>query len=166
MAKEKEEVKDKDTESGTQPKKSKLKLILSAVMIVVLGAGGFFGWSWYSQKKAKAAQADRKQEEAAAVVYPLKSFIVNLVDKNGVGNRYLKVSLELEISGEPARATVDGNIPQLRDTILMLLSSRSLNDINTLEGKLELKQTLLSRMNRLLGEGIVQRIYFTEFVVQ
>jgi flagellar basal body-associated protein FliL len=35
-----------------------------------------------------------------------------------------------------------------------------------MEGKLELKQALLSRINQALGEGIVQRIYFTEFVVQ
>ena len=164
MATEKEDA--KGTEAGAQPKKSKLKLVISAVMILVLGAGGFFGWNWYSQRKAKAALTDQNQEETASMVYPLKSFIVNLVDKNGVGNRYLKVSLELEIGGEKAKATLDGNIPQLRDTILLLLSSRSLKDINTLEGKLELKQTLLSRMNRILGEGIVERIYFTEFVVQ
>ena len=164
MAKEKEDV--KDTDSGARPKKSKLKLIISVVMILVFGAGGFLGWNWYSQRKAKAALTDQKQGEAANIIYPLKSFIVNLVDKNGVGNRYLKVSLELEIKDEKVKETVETNIAQLRDTILLLLSSRSLKDINTLEGKLELKQTLLSRMNRVLGEGVVQRIYFTEFVVQ
>jgi flagellar basal body-associated protein FliL len=35
-----------------------------------------------------------------------------------------------------------------------------------MEGKLELKQTLLSRMNQILGDGVVRRIFFTEFVVQ
>lgn len=164
MAKGNEET--KDTEQAVKPQKSMLKVVLSAVVVIVLAAGGFFGWNWYSKDKAKAAVADQKGGENAMIVYPLKSFIVNLFDKKGAGNRYLKVAIELEIDGEKKKVVVDQNIPQLRDTILLLLSSRSLKDINSLEGKLELKQTLLSRMNRVLGEGIVQRIYFTEFVVQ
>ena len=164
MAKGNEEAKDTDQEA--KPKKSKLKLIILAVVVIILGTGGFFGWDWYSKGKAKAAATGQKEGEVGSIVYPLKSFIVNLFDKKSAGNRYLKVAIELEIDGEKKKAIVDQNIPQLRDTILLLLSRRSLKDVNTLEGKLELKQTLLSRMNRVLGEGIVQRIYFTEFVVQ
>ncbi len=55
---------------------------------------------------------------------------------------------------------------QLKDTILMLLSSRSFEEISTVEGKLDLKQNLLARINQALGENVVSRIYFTEFVVQ
>jgi flagellar basal body-associated protein FliL len=35
-----------------------------------------------------------------------------------------------------------------------------------MEGKLALKQELLERMKQILGEGVVRRIYFTEFVIQ
>ena len=100
------------------------------------------------------------------ITFPLKSFIVNLMDKKGVGKRYLKVTMEIEVNGEEHRKMVERYKPQLRDTILLLLSSQILKDINTMEGKLELKQALLSRMNRITGEGIIQRVYFTEFVVQ
>jgi flagellar FliL protein len=74
--------------------------------------------------------------------------------------------MEVEVNGEEQRLLVEKRIPQLRDTVLLLLSSRSLKDINTMEGKLELKQALLARMNRVLGEGMIHRLYFTEFVVQ
>jgi len=161
MAKDGEAV--ENTEENEQPKKSSLKLIMLASIVIILGAGGFFGWKWYSGKHAETEAA---QTEDVSIIYPLKSFIVNLIDRTGVGKRYLKVAIELEIGGQEQKGVVAKNIPQLRDTILLLLSNRSLKEVNTLEGKLELKQSLLSRMNRVLGEGIVQRVYFTEFVVQ
>lgn len=157
----KEEVKAAEEEE--QPKKSKLKLIILASLVIILGAGGFFGWKWYSNKKANEETA---QEEELSIMLPLKSFIVNLVDKTGAGKRYLKLTMELEVGGEEQKLEVEKRIPHLRDTILLLLSSRSLKDIGTMEGKLELKQALLMRINRILGEGIVHRVYFTEFVVQ
>ena len=100
------------------------------------------------------------------MIYPLESFIVNLMDKNGLSNRYLKVTISLDIGDEGNRKTVERHKPQLMDTILLLLSSQSFSDINTMEGKIELKQALLSRINQDLGGRIVHRIYFTEFVVQ
>jgi flagellar FliL protein len=88
------------------------------------------------------------------------------MDKAGAGRRYLKVALELEIGSEEDKQVLDKTIPQLRDTILLLLSSQTFGEINTMEGKLELKQALLTRINQALGEKIVHRLYFTEFVVQ
>ncbi|MBU0988222.1 MAG: flagellar basal body-associated FliL family protein [Proteobacteria bacterium] len=161
MAKENEEVKNAD--QGTQPKKSKLKLIILVSAVLILGAGGYFGWKWYPKGKKETVAA---KQEAVSLIYPLKPFIVNLFDNKGVGNRYLKVVMELELEGEGNKVIVEANLPQLRDTILLLLSSQTLKEVNSLEGKLELKQELLLSVNRVLGREIIQRIYFAEFVVQ
>jgi flagellar FliL protein len=139
-------------------------LIIIPVVVLLLAVGGFLGYSKY--KKEKEAKALAQKTEKVSIICPLKSFVVNLLDKKGVGKRYLKVTIQLEVEKEENRLVVENHIPQLRDTILLLLSSQTLNEINTMEGKLELKQTLLSRMKQILGDGIVQRIYFTEFVVQ
>ena len=162
MAEEKEEVKDDGEEQA--PKKSKLKLIIIAVVVVIIGAGGFFGYSKY--KKGKAAKPETKKEKKVSIVCPLKSFVVNLQDKKGVGKRYLKITMQLEVGKEEDVLLIGNHNAQIRDTILLLLSSQTLKEINTMEGKLELKQTLLSRMNQILGNGVVRRVYFTEFVVQ
>jgi flagellar FliL protein len=159
MAEEKEEVKEGEEE---KPKKSKLKLIIIGVLILFLAAGGFFGYSKY--KKANENKAEK--EEKVSIIIPLKSFVVNLFDKKGIGKRYLKISMELEVSKEEDKVKVENNIPQLRDTVLILLSSQTLKEINTMEGKLELKNAIVLRMNQVLGNKTVRRIYFTEFVVQ
>ena len=88
------------------------------------------------------------------------------MDKQGVGKRYLKITMELEVNKEEDKLLIENHNAQIRDTVLLLLSSQSLKEINTMEGKLELKQNLLSRMGQILGDGVIRRIYFTEFVVQ
>ena len=100
------------------------------------------------------------------IVHPLDAFIVNLTDKAGLGKRYLKATIILEVGSEEDKKMLERHKPQLRDTILLLLSSQSINEVNTMEGKIELKQILVSKINQVLGEGIVHRLYFTEFVVQ
>ena len=162
MAEDKKEV--KDDEDKKSPKKSKLKFIIIGVVILLIGAGGLFGYRKYNQNKETKAEAQKNQQ--VSIMCPLKSFVVNLLDKRGVGKRYLKVTIQLEVGKEEDKLLIENHNPQLRDTILLLLSSQTLNEINTMEGKLELKQTILSRMKQILGDGIVRRIYFTEFVVQ
>ena len=163
MAEEKENVKD-DEKEEVPTKKSKLKLIIIAIAVLLIGVGGIFGYTKFNkgkEKKAEISQADK-----ASIVLPLNSFVVNLMDKQGVGKRYLKVTMGLEINKEEDKLLIENHNAQLRDTVLLLLSSQSLKEINTMEGKLELKQNLLARMSQILGNGIVRRIYFTEFVVQ
>lgn len=167
---EKSAKEEKDAKEEIQPKKSFFRLIILGGMVMVLGAGGYLGWDLFLKGKERETRVSesrplRKKEEAR-IIFPLESFIVNLLDKVGLGNRYLKVRIILEIGDEIDRKIVEGHKTQLRDTILLLLSSQSFNEINTMEGKLELKQAILSRINQALGEGIVNRVYFTEFVVQ
>ena len=168
---------EKDGKEEIQPKKSFLKFIILGVIVLVLGVGGYTGWSLFikgkkeeikkeENKKEARKPYSKKKKENLGIVYPLDSFIVNLMDKAKVGKRYLKVRIILEVGDEEGQKTVDSHIPQLKDTILLLLSSQSFSDINTMEGKIELKQLLVSKMNQLLGQGIVHRLYFTEFVVQ
>ena len=78
----------------------------------------------------------------------------------------IEFKMELEVASDEGRLKVEKYMPKLRDTILLLLSSLSFEEINTLEGKIALKQALLSRVNQILSKGVVQRIYFSEFVVQ
>lgn len=152
------------------PKKSSFNFIIIGVVVLLLGAGGFFGLNLYkkmeSEKPGTAEVRKKKKREENLITYPLDSFIVNLLDRSGAGRRYLKVEMQFEIYGEKTQKMLALRTAQLRDTILLLLSSQTFDDINSMEGKLELKQALLSRINQVLGGKVVNRLYFTEFVVQ
>jgi flagellar FliL protein len=72
----------------------------------------------------------------------------------------------LVAKGEESRAVLDRNTPEIRDTVLLLLSSRTCADVSSTQGKLQLKEALLSRINAVLGEERVTQVLFTEFVIQ
>ena len=57
-------------------------------------------------------------------------------------------------------------MPQIRDAILLLMSNKTFSEMSDLQGKLQLRAELLSRINSFFRKGKVQKIYFTEFVVQ
>ncbi len=162
MAEDKEDVKNGEEEK--KPKKSKIMLIIIIVVVLILGVGGYFGWSMYKKENQDVEEVDKKED--TVIIYPMRSFIVNLMDRKGLGKRYLKVTMEFEVGSEKDRLIVEKNTPQLRDRILILLSSKQLKDINSMEGKKELKMELLSGIEEVLNSPSVRRLYFQEFVVQ
>ena len=158
-------------ENGAAPKKSPLKLILIIGMVLVLGAGGFIGWQMFSRGKGTEAAArvetvPESLAEEMSIMCPLKSFIVNLADKSGLGRRYLKITMELEVANEKGKELVEKQNAKLRDSILIVLSSLSYDEINSTGGKMRLKRSLLSRIKQTLRADVVRKVYFVEFVVQ
>ena len=57
-------------------------------------------------------------------------------------------------------------LPRLRDAILSVLSTRSVDDLLTADGKEKLKADLLTAINLKLPELQCKEVYFTEFLVQ
>lgn len=153
-----------------------LKLIIIVVIVLVVLGGTAFALRTFAPGVVpflggEAEEEGSAAEEAAAaggkelgVLHSLRPFIVNLVDPSG--KRYLKVTLDLELTGPEVKGEVETRRPQVRDTILILLSSKSFEDINTPEGKLRLRNEIISRVNLYLTAGKVKNVYFTEFVVQ
>ncbi|CRF41006.1 flagellar basal body-associated protein FliL [Helicobacter ailurogastricus] len=98
-------------------------------------------------------------------LYPLDSpFVVNLITQNG--RRYLKTSITLELSDAKLLAEVKNKETAIKDTIIEILSSKSIEEISTLKGKNKLKEEIRSNINSFLIDGFVKNVFFTEFVVQ
>ena len=165
---------ERDTQKEVRAKRSTSTLIVLAVVGVMLGAGGHMGWTSLMKGKYQGRNGEfqvsksnpTSKNDEKKMVFPLESFIVNLADKTGLGKRYLKLTLALEVNDEGNKKMLEAHTAELRDTILLLLSSRSFREISTMDGKLELKQALLSRINQAIGGVVVRKLYFTEFVVQ
>ena len=97
-------------------------------------------------------------------VFEMEPLVVNL--ERSQGKRYLKVKMSLELNKDSVVQEVEARMPQIRDAILLMISSKAFVDISTVEGKLALRDALVTRINGLLETGFVKRIYFQEFVVQ
>ena len=128
--------------------------------------GGEAGDEHKAEAVAKSEGHGEKGTAGAApgVVFDLDPFIVNLADAPDI--RYLKMTIKLEVENEGVSANLSARIPQLRDTILVLLSSKDSTSIRSPQGKFQLRDEITQRINGLLPKPGVKTAYFTDFVVQ
>ena len=150
-----------------------LIILIGVLMIFMLGMGGglFLMWNKLSainmQTNANAGVQPGQAgatEQPLGTIYALDTFIVNLADKGG--NRYLRVTMDLELGIPELESELEKRLPQVRDSILMILPSKRFEDISSVEGKIALRDQILETLNGFLTQGKITNIYFKEFVVQ
>ena len=98
------------------------------------------------------------------ILYPLDTFTVNL--KSDSGRRYLKVTMSLELEGEELSLELDSKSAVLRDRIIRILSSKTLEEISSKKGKQKVENQIIDTLNAMITDGQIKGIYFTEFVIQ
>ncbi|MGD8285222.1 MAG: flagellar basal body-associated FliL family protein [Desulfobacterales bacterium] len=150
-----------------------LMLLIGVVLVLLLGMGGglFMMWNKLSTLDAKGPSAVNEQPGKApeaqpllGPIFPLDTFIVNLADKGG--NRYLRITMDLELNDSAMENELEKRLPQVRDSILMILPTKRFEDISSAEGKTALRDEMREKLNSFLAQGQVTNIYFKEFVVQ
>ncbi|OIP56038.1 MAG: flagellar basal body protein FliL [Helicobacteraceae bacterium CG2_30_36_10] len=98
------------------------------------------------------------------VLYPLDTFTVNL--KSDSGRRYLKVTMSLELEGAELSLELDSKAPVIRDRVIRILTSKSLEEISSKKGKQKISDQIMDTLNAMISDGQIKGIYFTEFVIQ
>ncbi|MFW6324265.1 MAG: flagellar basal body-associated FliL family protein [Desulfovibrionales bacterium] len=156
-----------EQENQEQEKKGgKKKLLILVLLVLLLSGGGAAGYFLFLSPSGNGQDTSSEQDQSnlESRLVKLQPFVVNLSDP--LGRRFLKVSLELEMKNEEAVARLQQSLPRVRDAILLLLSSKSFNDLSTMESKMLLKRQLMDRVNQITGGDKAVDVYFTEFVIQ
>jgi flagellar FliL protein len=160
---------DEKTEEKEEKEEGKRKLpvkwiIVAFLTLVLVGGGGVVGWKFLAGNGEEVSPEMGNLKPALGTIFPLDTFIVNVAETNG--ERYLKTTLEVELKDGSLAGEVEKRMPQVRDSILLLLSTKRFEDIKSFQGKSKLRNEIITRLNGLLYAGAVQKVYFTEFVVQ
>ena len=115
------------------------------------------------------------------VMFDVGTKVINLADPGG--RRYLKVGIFLEFAPHDTawytmateqRAELQALFetematkqPVIEDLVISIISSKSFEQVYTLEGKEGLRQEIINRINQMLPTQLVMYVYFNEFVVQ
>lgn len=163
--------------AAAEGKKEKptLFIILAVINMAFLGAVAFM---FYASKKKEAAEpkienvvkgekealeadAIKAEEDYIGHLVPLETFLVNLAGVRG--GKLMKVTMTLELDNAEVQEEVDKRKPQVRDLILILLSSKTYDEVNSKQGKDFLRDEIKDRINTFLTKGKVRRVLFTEF---
>lgn len=148
-------------------KKGKLFLVLG-ILLVLGGAGGGAAW-YFTQSDTKPAK-HKEEEPKPPVFVTLETFTVNLQGDGG-GEHYLQVGIDLKVTDPAVVDLVKLHMPEIRNSVLLLLSSKSAEQIASLEGKQKLSAEIQEQVNKPINANVtggkgVTGVFFTSFVVQ
>ena len=138
-----------------------LLITLAVLLIVIVIGGGMFIWARYGTTDGEqTATLDRAQRP----LYQLNPFFVPLKAQTGE-EKFLRVTISLELSGEGSSWVVVNQMEQIRGTLLQTLLSAAPKDFEYLHGKKALMDRMRTSVNHFLGKDLVQGIRFTNAVL-
>jgi flagellar FliL protein len=80
-------------------------------------------------------------EFEGGIIVPLDHFIVNINDENEE-IRYLKIEIKLELENYELQKEVENKEPKIRDSIVTILTNKSVMDVSDTKGKFKLKEEI------------------------
>jgi flagellar FliL protein len=178
---------------------SKKLLIIIAAAVLVLGGGGAGAFFFMHKsaadeevsadsgegeqadakdtKKEKGKAKGKKDKKGKAAEPKLPAiyvefqppFVVNF-DAKGV-MRFLQVSMQVMTRDHETSELIKLHDPKIRNNMLLLLGSQTIDTISTMEAKEELRKKALETIAKIVedegGEGKkVEDLFFTSFVMQ
>lgn len=147
-------------------------IIFSTLNVAVLGLGTYIIYA--STLGQEAAMITEKQMREPAnlkekfaqspMVYTMDKFVVNLA---GLPKRTIRIQVNLDMIGpESFQEIMDvDNRAKARDKIVRILNEKTFDDLETIQGKLFLKDKIVEDINKILDKGLVKDVYFTDFVM-
>lgn len=171
-----ESVKKKSESAGDASAKApapKLIYIVLLLNLVVLAALVAFVWMNLSKSRKSISLADveaaKATHEAApelpvAAKFIKESFTVNLADT--AASHFAKVDVEIEVDDDFVRGEVERLKPRIRDFIVVILSSKTYDQIASVDGRDFLREEIRNKINGYLTRGQIKNVYFTQFIIQ
>jgi len=158
--------KEQDTDSLPPPRKSRKRLFLALGALLLLGgAGGGGAWWWFSHSQAEAPKAAKPAPPAPPVFIELETFTVNLT-----GDRILQTTLTLQVAKPEDAEQLKVYLPQVKNRLLLLLSAKTAEELQTTEGKESLRAEIVARLRAPYEKGLespaINGVFLTSFVIQ
>ena len=149
-----------------------LGLVFFVVDLLIVGGGAFLVYtstigyekpSISNEELNKEIEAFHKTLQNNPIMYTMDTFNTNL---EGVPRRFLRVQVSLEMLDEEGYEEVIGLGAEARDSIVRILNTKRYTEIDSVQGKLHLKNQITAQINSFLQRGVVKNVYFSDFVVQ
>lgn len=136
--------------------KKTMIIVLIVVIVLLVGISTFF----IAQFTFSHDETDSGKPKVGPIM-ETEEFTVNL---SASMSHFVKAKFAIELSNSKVQAELEEKMPLVKDTIIMVLSGQSLENLGTVEGKEKLKDTLIKALNNFLEKGQVTNIYYLNII--
>ncbi len=160
-------------DAGMAPKKKGKKLLIIIISAVVLLAAAGGGAAFFLMKK-NVAGAKKATRSGPPVFAALEPFTVNLADPGR--EHYLQIGLTYEVHAADVADALKAQMPLIRSRVLLLLTSRTADELGSPQGKAKLASELVGLARAALAQSTVSGtknnevgvidVHFSSFIIQ
>lgn len=159
---------DIGTEGGKPGNKKKL-IIIGVLLLVLLGGGGAAAYFFLFSGGSDSDSTEAALANEPSVYLALDpAFTIDLMV--GGKQRYVQLNMSVKSKNTDQINAVTLHMPLIRNSLVLLFSSQSFDELQTAEGKVALKKAALGAINGILeqetGQGGIDGVLFTNFVMQ
>ena len=166
--------------SGTK-KGNGLMIVLIALIVILLIALGVGGYLLFSsgvlngQQPQSQIQKEEAPDSSKMYKVAINDLVLNITNAKG-REKLMKLSFHLKSTEPSIESIVEEYKPEIVDTVIAQISSRSSEELLTVGGKALLKEELMEDINNIINEvtsndsdikrNNIKDILFTTFVIK
>jgi flagellar FliL protein len=149
-------------QEAEKPKSKKTLFIIIGLVVIIAGAVGGYLYMQSSAEARKLQEAEAKRpenilkkqlmerkENAPPIYIPLDEMIVNLPGRGG--EHYLQAKIVLRTNDSATEGKIKNFMPVIRDKIITVLSSRQMQELATVEGKVMMAREIALVINSIIA---------------
>ncbi|MGE0764716.1 MAG: flagellar basal body-associated protein FliL [Bdellovibrionales bacterium] len=162
------------TQGGKPPKDMKkiFAMAYMALNLAAMGVGSYLVYASTLGYKPLSASSEELNREITAfrqtllekpMTYTMETFNTNLT---GLPRRLIRLEVNLEMLDAEGFEEIINLGARGRDSIVRIINNKTYDDLESVQGKLHLKNEIIAQLNSQLERGVVKNIFFSDFVVQ
>ena len=167
MAARKKEPVDVDNPEavGGKKKRSRIVVILMILAGTIVGIGMIMGIVLYFIGIPGVMPKLKADPPPVYETLEMTERVINLADVGG--GRYLRVKMAVEYKkNEELTAELKEKNAEIMDGLLSVIRSKSVEDVQPVEQLEKIKAEVKKEINSKLKNGKIEKIYFTDFLIQ
>lgn len=170
-------------EESSKPSKSgsgglkKLIIMVLGIQLVMASSSFAFVKFYLAPKIQHAFEAPLREARASkerGEIHLIENILVNPAGTNGT--RFLSTSIGVEIPkggkdgggghGEGDGGGFEAASPIIRDILIAILSSKTMEELSSVDGKKQLRDEILLKLNEAIKPDSILNVYFVDYVLQ
>lgn len=160
--------KDGEAGAGTASRRGGMGVILGVTAASLVGAaGGVALVGPMAADRLSAAPAEAEEEAPKNTVveqYTVESLVLNPAETKGT--RFLMASIVATVAGHGGREAMEERDPEVRDRLMSLLGSKTVDELTDVAHREELKEEIRGALEKLVEPHEVRAVFLPTFVIQ
>jgi flagellar protein FliL len=138
------------------------KLVMTMfILLVIIALVGAVAIIMLLNTNNQSKDSEPTIDEVLEMSVDIKEITTNLAS-----NDFIRISFKIQTDSKDAKEELEKRDFQVNNIIILELSGLEVEEIQGKEGQLKLEETLKTKINEILQEGKVQKVYITQFLLQ